>query len=143
MNMLAAPGVDEVDLPLPQRKEFGWWSRLRHRALEGSNAAPLLRGVDEYTSFGIRDVARRPYCLLSRALSVYLSNIRSREEIMADDKKKLGRDRDRVAGGQAYEVSYFRRKHGLSKEEALKIINQAGNSRDKANQLAEAAKKRK
>ncbi|MFE0018311.1 DUF3606 domain-containing protein [Mesorhizobium sp. NPDC059054] len=36
---------------------------------------------------------------------------------MADDKSKRGgSDRDRIATGQAYEVNYFARKHGLSME---------------------------
>jgi hypothetical protein len=57
---------------------------------------------------------------------------------MADDKSKRGgQDRRRVARGQAYEVSYFARKHGLTAEQARKIIEQASGSREKANRLAE------
>ena len=53
---------------------------------------------------------------------------------MADDKRKRGAaDRRRVAAGVPYEVSYFARKHGLSKDEALKIIKKAKGIRAKAN----------
>ena len=47
-----------------------------------------------------------------------------------------------VAAQQPYEVSYFRRKHDLTKEQAVEIIKKAGNSREKANQLAGEAKKK-
>jgi len=58
---------------------------------------------------------------------------------MADDKTKTGGgDRKRVAEDQGYELSYFARKHGLSTEEARKIIKRVGNDREKLN--AEAAK---
>ncbi|MBB5664485.1 hypothetical protein GGE68_002676 [Rhizobium leguminosarum] len=60
---------------------------------------------------------------------------------MVDDKKKQAVDRKLVAGQQAYEVSYFARKHELSREEAEKIIKKAGPSREKANRLAEQSKK--
>ncbi len=60
---------------------------------------------------------------------------------MPDDKSKRGAaDRSRVAAGEPYEVNYFARKHGLSREEAQKIIKQAGGNRDKANQIAETKK---
>ena len=54
-------------------------------------------------------------------------------------KPKRGRAADgrRLAGGQAYEVSYFARKHGLTAAEARDIIKQARGNRVKANQLAE------
>lgn len=55
---------------------------------------------------------------------------------MADDNRKRGAaDRRRVAAGEPYEVSYFARKHGLSKDEALKIIKKAKGNRAKANAL--------
>jgi hypothetical protein len=53
---------------------------------------------------------------------------------MADDKTKTGGgDRKRVAEDQGYEVSYFARKHGLSTEEARKMIRRVGNDREKLN----------
>jgi hypothetical protein len=53
-------------------------------------------------------------------------------------KTKRGRaaDRRRIALSQAYEVSYFARKHSLTAAEAREIIKQARGSREKANQLA-------
>ena len=60
---------------------------------------------------------------------------------MATNKKDLGRDRQEVAAAEAYEVDYFKRRHGLTTEEAEGIIKRDGNSRDKANRLAERAKK--
>lgn len=60
---------------------------------------------------------------------------------MADDKKKTGAaDRGKVAGGEGYEVSYFARKHGLSRAEAQKLIDAVGNDREKLN--AAAARKK-
>ncbi|KRB80611.1 hypothetical protein ASE00_16315 [Sphingomonas sp. Root710] len=62
---------------------------------------------------------------------------------MADSKSKRGgADRSRVAAGEGYEVSYFARKHGLSKREAERLIKEVGNNREKLNAAAEKAKKR-
>ncbi|WP_026619954.1 DUF3606 domain-containing protein [Ensifer sp. WSM1721] len=60
---------------------------------------------------------------------------------MTDRKKAVGRDRRRVAAGQAYELIYFKQKHKLTAEQAREIIRDAGNSREKANELAEKLKK--
>jgi outer membrane murein-binding lipoprotein Lpp len=54
--------------------------------------------------------------------------------LMADDKSRTGGgDRKRVAEEQGYEVSYFARKHGLTTEEAGKIIKRVGSDREKLN----------
>ena len=64
-----------------------------------------------------------------------------RTKVTGDDKAKRGTaDRVRVAGGEAYEVSYFARKHGLTATRARAIITQAGSDRAKANALAKSAK---
>lgn len=56
---------------------------------------------------------------------------------MADDKTKRGKpDRSRVAGGEGYEVNYFATKHGLTREEARRIIARVGNNRKKLNSAA-------
>lgn len=56
---------------------------------------------------------------------------------MADNKSKRGgADRRRVAGGEGYEVNYFARKHGISKDQAQKLIDQVGNDREKLNAAA-------
>ncbi|WEX75240.1 DUF3606 domain-containing protein [Sinorhizobium numidicum] len=60
---------------------------------------------------------------------------------MPDNKKSVGRDRGRAAAGQAYELSYLKRKHKLTEEQPRKIIREAGSSREKANALAEKVKK--
>ena len=61
---------------------------------------------------------------------------------MADDKSKRGgADRRRVAANEPYEVGYFARKHGITREQAQKLIDRIGGDRDKLN--AEAAKLRK
>lgn len=50
---------------------------------------------------------------------------------MADDKKNTtSADRDRVAGGEEYEVRYFAEKHGLTLEQAQELIDRVGNSRE-------------
>ena len=46
------------------------------------------------------------------------------------------RDRSQVAGGQAYEVGYFSRKHGISRQQAQELIKRVGNNRDKLNEAA-------
>ena len=56
---------------------------------------------------------------------------------MADDKSKRGSgDRSRVAAGEGYEVSYFARKHGISKDQAEQLIEKVGNNREKLNEAA-------
>jgi uncharacterized protein DUF3606 len=49
------------------------------------------------------------------------------------DNKDLqgGQDRQRVAGDEAYEVSYLAEKLNVSAEEVRKAIEQVGNSREK------------
>ena len=59
------------------------------------------------------------------------------ERIMPDNKSDRGaQDRARVAGEQQYEVAYFAKKHGISAEEAKRVIAQAGPSRQRADSLA-------
>jgi hypothetical protein len=62
---------------------------------------------------------------------------------MAEDKTTRGRnqDRDRVAGGQEYEVEYFARKHGISAEQARQLIKQHGNNRETLDREAEKLKR--
>ena len=60
---------------------------------------------------------------------------------MADDRSNRGgRDRNRVAAGQGYELGYFARKHGLSRDEARSLIERIGNDRAKLNAAAERMK---
>ncbi len=51
-------------------------------------------------------------------------------------------DRKLIASRQNYEVSYFAKKHRISAAEAREILQQAGRSREKANELAEAMKRK-
>ena len=51
------------------------------------------------------------------------------------------RDRSRVASGEAYEVSYFARKHGISHTQAERIIGRARGNRQRANALCTLIKK--
>jgi len=61
---------------------------------------------------------------------------------MADDKSKRGNaDRRRVDGGEGYEVAYFARKHGITKDQAEGLIKRIGNDRTKLNAAAEKLKK--
>ena len=51
---------------------------------------------------------------------------------MADNKDlRSGRDRDRVAGNQEYEIRYMAEKLGVSNEEVIRAIEQVGNDRQK------------
>jgi hypothetical protein len=56
---------------------------------------------------------------------------------MSDDRSKRGAaDRERVAGGEDYEVAYFARKHGITKEQAEGLIKQIGNDRERLDAAA-------
>ena len=62
---------------------------------------------------------------------------------MADSKSNRdGRDRSRVAAGQGYEIGYFARKHGLSRDQARDLISRVGNDREKLNAAAEKLRSR-
>lgn len=60
---------------------------------------------------------------------------------MADNKSKRGgADRRTVAAGEGYEVRYFARKHGITKDQAETLIKRVGNDRTKLNAAAEKLK---
>jgi Protein of unknown function (DUF3606) len=60
---------------------------------------------------------------------------------MADSKSNRGgRDRGRVAAGQRYELGYFARKHGISRDQARSLIQRVGNDRAKLNAAAQKLK---
>ncbi|TVV76446.1 DUF3606 domain-containing protein [Sphingomonas solaris] len=60
---------------------------------------------------------------------------------MADNKtKKGGADRRQVAAGEGYEVSYFARKHKISRNQATTLIKRVGNDREKLNAAASKLK---
>jgi hypothetical protein len=61
---------------------------------------------------------------------------------MPDNKKKRGgADRRQVAGGEGYEINYFATKHGITREQARKLIAKVGNNRDKLNAAAAKLKR--
>jgi len=45
------------------------------------------------------------------------------------EKRNIGSDRKRVAGGQEHEVKYEAHKIGTSKQEVRKAVKEVGNSR--------------
>ncbi|MCW1432497.1 DUF3606 domain-containing protein [Novosphingobium sp. JCM 18896] len=59
---------------------------------------------------------------------------------MSDDKTKQGTDRRFVAAGEDYEVRHFADRHGISIDQAQKLIDEHGNSREKLDQAARAIK---
>jgi hypothetical protein len=60
---------------------------------------------------------------------------------MPDDKRKRGSaDRRTVAAGEPYEVAYFAKKHGISKEQTLELIKRFGNDRKTLDAEAEKLK---
>jgi len=60
---------------------------------------------------------------------------------MPDNRSnRRGRDRGRVAAGQGYELGYFARKHGLSRDQARSLIQRIGNDRAKLNAAARKLK---
>ena len=50
-------------------------------------------------------------------------------------------DRKLIAASEQYEVAYFAKKHHISSADARGILQNAGRSREKANELAAKAKK--
>lgn len=61
---------------------------------------------------------------------------------MADNKSKRGgADRRQVSSSEGYEVSYFARKHGISRSDAESLIKRVGSDRAKLNEAAEKLKK--
>lgn len=51
---------------------------------------------------------------------------------MADDKLKTGKqDRDRIAGGQDYEIQHLAKEAGVTTELARQLIRSYGNDREK------------
>jgi hypothetical protein len=97
-----------------------WWTFLRNHMPEIAAMGPV-RGADA--------------CLQPA--------LRLQEDSMANEKTTRGRnqDRDRVAGGQEYEVEYFARKHGISAEQARQLIQQHGNNRETLDREAEKLKR--
>jgi hypothetical protein len=56
---------------------------------------------------------------------------------MPDDKRKRGKaDRSRVAGKEGYEVAYFAKKHGITQDQARRLIRKLGNDRAKLDAAA-------
>lgn len=47
-----------------------------------------------------------------------------------------GTNLGRTYAGQGYDVTYFARKHGLSRQQARDLIRKIGHDRDKLNQAA-------
>jgi Protein of unknown function (DUF3606) len=62
---------------------------------------------------------------------------------MADDKTKRGAaDRKKVSKSEGYEVSYFAKKHGITNEQTIKLIEKHGNDRATLNKAADKLKKK-
>jgi hypothetical protein len=60
---------------------------------------------------------------------------------MSDNLDKRGTaDRSKVAAGEGYEIAYFARKHGITKDQALDLIRKHGNDRAKLDAAAEKMK---
>lgn len=57
-------------------------------------------------------------------------------------QRNISRDRGRVAGQQGYELGYFARKHGISRQQAQQLISRIGNDREKLNAVAAKLKGR-
>ena len=62
---------------------------------------------------------------------------------MSDDKSDRGSgDRSRVASGEDYEVQHFAERHGISAEEARRLIKEHGNDRAKLDEMASKMKRK-
>jgi hypothetical protein len=59
----------------------------------------------------------------------------------ADDKShRGGTDRSRVSGSEGYEVDYFAKKHGLTRQQAQDLIKKHGNNRKELDAATERLK---
>ena len=45
-----------------------------------------------------------------------------------------------MSKSEGYEVAYFARKHGITRDQAIKLIDRIGNDREKLNKAAEKLK---
>ncbi|MBA3517813.1 MAG: DUF3606 domain-containing protein [Rhizobiales bacterium] len=63
---------------------------------------------------------------------------------MQDERssKRGGPDRQHVSGGKGYEVDELAKKHGISNDQASRLIRQIGDNREKLDEAAEKLKKR-
>lgn len=60
---------------------------------------------------------------------------------MADDKTKTDkRDRSRVAGDEEYEIGHLASRHGLTLDQARRLIETHGNDRDELDYAAKRLK---
>ena len=66
------------------------------------------------------------------------------ETYLQDERssKRGGPDRRHVSGGKGYEVDELARKHGISNDQASRLIRQIGDNREKLDDAAEKLKKR-
>jgi hypothetical protein len=65
----------------------------------------------------------------------------SQEESSVPDNRSYRRNRRRMTTGEAYNVSYFARRHAISHAEAERIIRRARGNRARANALCTLIKK--
>jgi hypothetical protein len=49
---------------------------------------------------------------------------------------EVEQDRRKVAGGEPHEVQYFAKKHGISRDQAQRLIKRMGNNRKKLDEAA-------
>jgi hypothetical protein len=97
---------------------------------------------DKLSSFFAR---QRDWCVPMPAMQEPLARLRAsiccrrRRPCQIASREQGNVDRSRIAGGEAYEVRYVARKHGISRGQAEKFIRQARGSRGRANALAKRA----
>jgi hypothetical protein len=49
---------------------------------------------------------------------------------------EVQQDRSKVAGGEPYEIQYFAKKHGITRDQAQRLIKRMGNNRKKLDEAA-------
>jgi hypothetical protein len=111
---------------------------------EGSLSATVI-GVGAALGIGAAAVGGLLYARRSRKTAPKAAAAKrtgSKRKSGDDKTRRDAGDRSRVAAGEAYEVSYFARKHKISAAEAREIIREAGPDRDAANALAARRSKR-
>jgi hypothetical protein len=85
----------------------------------------------------IKRMLRAPSGTAGLAFALMRRKNRNGVCVMADNRRNRGGPApSRVAAGQGYELGYFARKHGLSREQARSLIERIGNDRAKLNAAA-------
>lgn len=138
----ATPPYPLHPAPIPEAVKLAHAAEAAEReAQEQAGVSTTAIGIG--TAIAVGAAAAVTGILYARRRSADSARTTGKTKRGGDDKAKRGAaDRSRVAAGEAYEVTYFARKHGITAAEARAIIKEAGPDRKAANALATQRKNR-